>query len=275
MLEVFDSPLYTRLQDYIVREAKSRIDRRETAPRSYELIVEDYNQGQNQVYHLLRLLPPAVIRSLICNTLPFDIIHGPEVRKFFDAHMVIKEASPCAGIYVQWIASAPTSSVTEQGADREGKFLSSNQVARMLNLVEGYLDNQPASQAVNDSIDRTYNPNWQSGKARERGKVIKDETERNVREWVDTVRRQYCTNIDPAKIHDAFLRVPMEVGWAEDVPKRINQHSMAAATPALLYLVNAIMRKEFGGTAGMIKQEALLFPCPTRSTRLCMRLPRS
>lgn len=259
MLEAFNTGSYLGLQEYIVRDARNQIASRTTAPRSYELIVEDCDKGNHHVYELLRLLPPAVIRSLIANTLPLGVIHEPEVRRLFDAHMAIKESDPCAGIYVQWIAHAPRTVVNPAGAATEAKFLDSTQVARMLSLVEGYLDNQLASQAANNSIDRQYNPNWKP--SRRRAKEIKGETLQRVQEWVKVTRRQYCTNIDSAKDKDAFLRVPMEVGWAQDIPKRIKEHNKADNTPPLLYLVNAIRKKEFG-MSSLIKQDAFLFPVP-------------
>ena len=246
------------LQEYIVQEARSRVSSKLIPPRSYEMIVEDWDNRTHHVYELLRLLPPAVIRSLIANTLPFDAIRDPEVKSFFEAHMTINETDPCAGIYVQWMAHAP-GTLFDPGADTEGKFLNSNQVAQVLGLVEGYLDNKPASHDVNNSIDRAFNPAWVSH--RNRAKPIVDETLRKAQDWVGIVRKQYCTGIDSNKSNNAFLRVPMEVGWAQDIPKRIKGHNTAAGTPPLLYLINATRRKLFPSSP-FLKQQAFLFPVP-------------
>lgn len=250
---------YPGLEQYIVQEARNQISSRATAPSSYEMVVEDYDNGTHHVYELLCLLPPAVIRSLIANTLPFDIIHDPDVKRFFDAHMAIKKADPCAGVYVQWMSHAPGTVMSHAGADKEGKFLSANQVAQMLGLVEGYLDNKPTSQAVNDGIDRAFNPKWHS--SMERARTISDDALPKARDWVRIVRQQYCTGIDPAKMDSAFLRVPMEVGWAQDIAKRIKGHNSAGDTPPLLYLINAIRQTVSQGLS-FIKQEAFLFPVP-------------
>ena len=59
------------------------------APRLYKLVVEDWDNGIHYIYELLRLLPPAIIRSLIANTLPFDIIHDLDVKAFFEAYIAI------------------------------------------------------------------------------------------------------------------------------------------------------------------------------------------
>ena len=258
MLEAFGVADYTGLQEYIVEKARSQVSSESNPPRSYEMIVEDWDNGIHHIYELLRLLPPAVIRSLIANTLPYDIIHDSEVKRFYEAHMAINESSPCAGIYAQWIAHARDPMIAHDPEER-GKFLSSTQVETMLHLAEGYLDNEPASKAVNDSIDRTYNQNWRSSS--QRAKPAKDETLRKAREWIDIVRRQYCTGIDPSKANEAFVRVPMEVGWAHDIKKRIGGHNTAAGTPILLYLVHAIKRKTWT-LSTLVKNGALVFPVP-------------
>ena len=257
MLQVFENLDYIGLEQYIVKSAKLQCQQAATPPRSYKLIMEDYEKKTGYVFALLHQLPPAVIRSLIRNTLPFDKINDSEVRAFYESEMTVK--NPCAGVYIQWVSNAPGTVLHHAGAVSEGKFLTSKQVSRLLDLVQGYLENKPNSVEANNTIDKVYNPSFRSNDARQRGKPIGRKTAPKVKEWITTVRRQYCTGIDPGKEDDAFLRTPMEVGWSQDVPSRIKEHDYADKTTALLYLVNAIARKIFNLPN---KEHALLFPVP-------------
>ena len=257
MLQVFDYFDYLGLERHIVNVAKRESQRPGAIQRSYQLIVTDFEKDTNYVYQLLHLLPPAVIRSLIRNTLPFDKINDPEVKRFYESEMRVED--PCAGVYVQWVANAPGAPVNPARAMVEGRFLTSEQVSQMLNLVQGYLENEPSSVNNNNTIDKTYDPLFLPNSSGTRAISMQGDTAPKVREWIANVRNQYCTGIDTAKEKDAFLRTPMEVGWVQDFPSRIDDPVHAAQTSPLLCVVNAIARKFFDLPN---KEHALLFPVP-------------
>ena len=258
MLQAFNGFDYTGLESYIVKIAKHHCQGKTTPPKSYQMIVTDFEKRTNYVFRLLHLLPPPVIRSVIRNTLPFDKTRDPDVKKFFDSEMIVKESNPCAGIYVQWVANVAGIMDDPVAIANDGRFFTSKQVREMLKLVKGYIDNGPGSIQMNDTLDRAYDlAFWTT--ARKRGKSIQGETLAKVEEWIETIEKQYCKNIDPAKADVTFLRTPMEVGWAQNIPSRIKEHNHASQTTALLFLVNAIAKKVFRLP---IKEHALLFPIP-------------
>lgn len=256
MLEAFDNLDYIGLEQYILQFARKQCQDA-SAPNSYKLIVGDYENKTGYVFLLLHLLPPSVIRSLIRNTLPFDKVNDPEVKEFHDSEMAIQD--PCAGVYIRWVCNAPGTVVSPARAAAEGRFLTSKQILQMLDLVQEYLDNKPRSESVNNTIDKFHDPLFQPNSTRVRGKMIEDDTAAKVREWIAIVGSQFCTEIDTTKEKDAFLRTPMEVGWAEEVPSNMKSHTHAAQTTTLLYLVNAIATEVFNLPN---KEHALLFPVP-------------
>ena len=256
MLQAFDYYNYTGLERYIVDVAKRESHKPGV---SWQLIIGDFEKQTGWVYLLLHLLPPAVIRSVIRNTLPYDKIHDPEVNDFFNDYMVVRAQNPCAGVYIQWVAN--TAGVNEDPAvmAKNGKFLTSRQVEQMLDCVDGYLVNGPSSERANIAIDRAFNPGFPATTPNQRGKSITGDTLKKVQDWMKIMRRQYCDGIDTSKADEQFLRTPMEVGWSQNVPSRIKDHDQAGSTTVLLYLVRAIAKKVFPLT---IKSHALLFPIP-------------
>lgn len=256
MLEAFENLDYIGLEQYILQFARRQCQDG-SAPNSYKLIVGDYEKKTGYVFILLHLLPPSVIRSLIRNTLPFDKTNDPDVKEFYDSEMAIQDS--CAGVYIRWVCNAPGMVVSPASAAAEGKFLTSKQIQQMLDLVQEYLDNKASSESVNNTIDKFHDPLFQPNSARVRGKPIEGDTAAKIREWIAVVRTQFCTEIDTAKEEGTFLRVPMEVEWADEVPSHMKSHTHAAQTTPLLYIVNAIATEVFNLPN---KEHSLLFPVP-------------
>ncbi|KAK0510737.1 hypothetical protein JMJ35_007169 [Cladonia borealis] len=249
------------LSKVIYQEARARA----SDHGSWDLLAQDETK-ELYVYQLLNLLPDAIIISLIKNTLAFDYHNDLEVKRFVVSDMMPKEMLPMAGIYVN-IARRSKIGLMPNVIDRNaGRWLTSNQVKRLIQKVEIYLANKqdPNSLAWNSAIDNAFGRFNPSSSATGRRFTLppNSASAAKVKEWLEIIEHQYCTNIDQSDLDIPFRRCPMEIGWAQDIGSRLKAHISNNNTTPLFGLVNAISRQSIveGGAAFPSPMQLILFP---------------
>ena len=207
---------------------------------SWYSIIEDEEVDKTcYTFQLLMQLPDCIIKSLIRNTLAFDYANDPEVQGFVIRHM--KTRTAYAGIYVNIIRRGlPTGSLTLSGAMGKGDFLSCDEAETLIKRVERYIANKPADYTENTRVDYYFKT----------AKTASDPSERkfnptNARwpEWLDQFRSIYCNNVPASERSTRFKRCPMEVGWSQDIPKRLKHHRENGSTTHIFGVVNAMTRQ--------------------------------
>ena len=244
MLDEFEAEGRWGLVCAVYAEARRRY--MATYAKTWTYLIEDYERGNHYMFQLACMLPDEVIVSLIRNTLPSDYASNSSkaLRSFVDHEM--NPSSAYTGIYLNITTRAGRFGYgpgqMQQGTPKTmGKWLSSNEVAQMLDKVKKYKDNKPADERDNTLIDNQLlmNPPPTIPTSKRRFKWEKGE---RIERWMAEMRRQYCTNIAPADADKFFLRCPSEVGFANDIPKRLEEHRNNAKTTPIFGLVNAITR---------------------------------
>ena len=209
---------------------------------SWYSIIEDEEKVETRyTLQLLMLLPDCIIKSLIQNTLAYDSTKQKEVRAFVNRHMMAHISY--AGMYVKIpTRSLPPGSLALTGVtDEQGRFLSSDEVGLLIKRVERYVANEPADYAENSRVDNFYKDARATASDPDKrsfgGSVTK------WREWLDVMRKQYRTGIPPTECSTQFRACSMEVGYSQDIPKRLKAHITNSGTTAIFRVVNAMTRQ--------------------------------
>ena len=239
MLHAFQAEGRWGLVEAVYEEAKNKRSMT-TKGATWEYLIDDYEQGDHHMFQLACMLPDEVIVSLIRNTLPSDYKSNSSqvLRSFVDHEM--NPTSQYAGIYLNITTRAgkfgflPLPTTTRM----MGKWLSSNEVAHMLDRVQRYMENKQADESENTALENCFNKNTPEITATHTRKFLKKED--RLSEWVAEMRRLYCTNIAPADSDKLFLRCPSEVGYTANIPKRLSEHASNSSITPIFGLVNAI-----------------------------------
>ena len=242
MMDAFIAHRRWGLRGEIVEEARRRWNSLGNGSKknSWYAIIEDEEDNDTcYTFQLLMQLPDCIIKSLIRNTLAYDYAKDKDVREFVNRHM--KTHNPYAGIYVNIPTRAPPpGSLAFSGTTGGSEFLSSDEVERLIERVERYVANKPADHAENTKVDYSFkapktvpepskrrfspeNPRWQ--------------------EWLNELRGIYCRNVPTTERSTPFRRCPMEVGWSQNIPKRLKDHIENSSTTAIFGVVNAMTRQ--------------------------------
>ena len=241
MLYAFQAEGRWGLVEAVYEEAKKRRSMTNKGA-TWEYLIEDHEQGRHYMFQLACMLPDEVMVSLIRNTLPSDYKSNSSqvLRSFVDHEM--NPTTSYAGIYLNittragpfGFVSLPITTTPRM----MGKWLSSNEVARMLDRVQTYMENKQADESENTALENCFNKNTPKIAVTQTRKFLKKED--RLSEWVAEMRRLYCTNIAPANRDTLFLRCPSEVGYTANIPKRLNNHTGNPSTTPIFGLVNAI-----------------------------------
>ena len=254
MMDAFIAHRRWGLRGEILEEARRRWNStgKGNVTNSWYAIIEDEEDDKTcYTFQLLMQLPGCIIKSLIQNTLAYDYTKDKDVREFVNRHM--KVHTPYAGIYVNIPTRAPPpGSLAFSGMTWQGDFLSCEEVERLIERIERYIANKPADHAENARVDYYFrslksviepgkrkfspgNPRWQ--------------------EWLHELRSIYCRNVPTSERSTNFRRCPMEVGWSQNIPKRLKDHIENTSTTAIFGVVNAMTRQP-------TTQEGFGFPEP-------------
>ena len=240
MLSAFELRGRIGLEQAIFEECESQATRKPAL--SWSTITDDFTSGSHRVFILLSLLPDDIICSLIKNTLAYDMLNDDAVGRFVRSHMLPRSYAPCSGVYVNIIRFDGGVMISTSQSDENGKWLKYNEIENLLDKMKAYIANDQADYQDNFAIDRAV-PGWQ-GKCTltDRRYPVSGDTTEKIRGWIELTRREYCNNVDPHQQQERFLRTPMEVGWAQNIPRRLKHHVDNASTTTLFALVNAITR---------------------------------
>ena len=251
MLDAFNAEGRWGLVCEVYQEAKTR---RPTAPSraTWDHLIKDYENGDHYMFQLACMLPDEVIVSLIRNTLPSDYMSNSSKTLVSFVNSSMNPTTSFAGIYLNITTRSgpyrykhsPNMPVHEKVS---GKWLSSNEVAKMLDKVQRYIDNRQKDEGENTAIDNQFLTYLPQTIATSNRKFRGSHGDR-IDAWVAEIRRLYCTNIAPADADKFFLRCPSEVGFTIDIPRRLAEHEKNSSTTPIFGLVNAITRQ--AGTKG-------------------------
>lgn len=175
MLNAFDASGRLGLAKVIYDEA--RFGKAQHPGSSWDILIDDgtpdvNGKVQGYVFLLLTLLANFIIRSLIKNNIAFDVANNRQLREYVTKEMVAPAKPKRAGIYANVLRSVrgPGQFITNIKPADHGKWLTSNEVATLLEKVRVYIDNKndPISQAENLKIDRVFTPQWKPSYPTER-----------------------------------------------------------------------------------------------------------
>ncbi|KAK0511347.1 hypothetical protein JMJ35_005920 [Cladonia borealis] len=244
MMDAFIAHQRWGLRGYILEEARRRwasIGKGSTSCSWYAIIEDEEVENTYYTFNLLMQLPDCIIKSLIQNTLAFDYANDREVKAFVNRRM--KTSVAYAGIYV----NIPTRSLSPgglalSGVPGKGEFLSSEEAERLIQRVERYIANKPADHTENSKVDYYFRPLKSAselGKRRFSGEPPNPRWE----EWLKEFRSIYCNNVPASERSTRFQRCPMEVGWSQNISKRLKDHRNNDGTTAIFGVVNAMTRQ--------------------------------
>ena len=244
MMDAFIAHQRWGLRGYILEEARRKwasIGKGSTSCSWYAIIEDEEVENTYYTFNLLMQLPDCIIKSLIQNTLAFDYANDREVRAFVNRRM--KTNVPYAGIYLNIpTRSPPPGGLELSGAPGKGEFLSSEEAERLIQRVETYIANEPADHAENSNVDYYFRPLKsipEPGKRRFKGETKHPRWQ----EWLKEFRSIYCNNVPASERSTLFQRCPMEVGWSQNISKRLKDHRNNDSTTAIFGVVNAMTRQ--------------------------------
>ena len=257
MMDAFIAHQRWGLRGEILEEARRRQSQGTGSKKSsWNAIIEDEEENDTcYTFQLLMQLPDCIIKSLIRNTLAYDYAKDKDVKAFVNRHM--KTHTPYAGIYVNIPTRAPPpGGLALSGMTGEGEFLSFDEVELLIKRVERYIANKPADYAENSKVDYFFKASKPGTDLSER-RFGPGNSRSNARwqEWLDELRSIYCKNVPVSERSTPFRRCPMEVGWSQDIPKRLKDHIGNGSTTAIFGVVNAMTRQP-------TTQEGFAFPGP-------------
>lgn len=121
--------------------------------------------------------------------------------------------------------------------------MSKTQIEQLLAEVELYIADRPADQQRSVKIDKYFEFGWQNKPGRRY--CPGDEVRAKFRVWIEAIKSQYCTGLDPSKDAIPSIRCPMEIGWASHVRTRLQAHKNNGSTTHIYGLVNVLTRMLF------------------------------
>ena len=243
MMDAFIAHQRWGLRGYILEEARRKwttIGKGSKTSSWYAIIEDEEVDNTYYTFNLLMQLPDCIIKSLIRNTLAFDYANDREVQEFVNRRMGTHP--PYAGIYV----NIPTRSPPPfSGVPGTGEFLSSEEAERLIQRVERYIANRPADHTENSKVDCHFKP-LKSAPEPGKRKFLAENPNPRWQEWLKEFRSIYCNNVPASERSTRFQRCPMEVGWSQNIFKRLKDHLNNDSTTAIFGVVNAMTRHGFG-----------------------------
>jgi hypothetical protein len=111
----------------------------------------------------------------------------------------------------------------------KGKWLTATEVRQMLDFVKIYLGTGPISDNAAYAFDKHLYCNFSAVKAlienkQERRYAAKLSQVSNLEKWAQIIERQFLTSLNPIDAGTRFLRCPTEVGWSENIYRRLIEH---------------------------------------------------
>ena len=266
MMDAFIARQRLGLREEIVEEARRRWNSSGNSPTSsWKSIIDESVDKTCYTLQLLTQLPDCIIKSLIRNTLAFDYANDPNVQMFVSRHM--RTSTAYAGIYVNIIRRGlPTGSLALSGTMGKGDFLSCEEAEKLIKRVERYIANKPADYTVNTRVDNYF----KTAKTPDSSERKFNPTNARWPEWLDQFRSIYCNNVPASERSTRFKRCPMEVGWSQDIPKRLKAHRENGNTTNIFGVVNAMTRQPAAQEGFSFPEvwQLALFPVWKRDPRL-------
>ncbi|KAL9023908.1 MAG: hypothetical protein Q9196_006890 [Gyalolechia fulgens] len=198
---------------------------------TWDIIIQDGNNGNQYVTLLLSMLPEVVIESLIKGTLNYDMRQNQKVRHYVNVYM---GSSGYPGIYLYTIVYPAVSIFAPGVSVNGGRWLSTNQISSLLDKYTAYIED--TDQVTNDAVDAMF------GGYVERKWADNDRKRSTGKAWIAEIRRQYCQNMDPTALDTPHVSTPFEIGWSKCVQTRIPRHAENSSTTYIFGFNNAITR---------------------------------
>ena len=268
MMDAFTAHRRWGLRCEILEEARRRwtsIGKGSKNSSWYAIIEDEEVDNTYYTFNLLMQLPDCIIKSLIQNTLAFDYANNPEVKGFVNRHM--GTYTPYAGIYVNIPTRSPgPGSLPLSGVPGKGEFLSSDEAERLIQRVERYIANRPADHAENSKVDYHF----KTPRVVSERRFCSENPNPKWQEWLQEFRSIYCRNVPASERSTYFQRCPMEVGWSQNVRRRLKDHIENGSTTAIFGVVNAMTRQPTtqGGFGFPEVWQLALFPVWKRDPKL-------
>ena len=230
-----------------------RMTEKANAKASWAILLEDKKNRTNHVLHLLHTLPDAIILALLRGALALKVLEDKDVRSIVSRAMSIT-ADPC--VYMNLLCG------------KDGRFLSSDDVQKLLQRMERYLvqDARPRQDQID--IDNSFRT-WRPEPAKPQLRWLQSErAEPVIRQWIEVARETYCKN--PTDSTTAFRMVPSEVGWATSGVARTDAHRRNDTT-YLFGLIQSILHLHpaKGGYGFPTVSQYTLFRIWERNENLC------
>ena len=236
MLEALDLGGHAGLAWYFYQGGNGRRERADAQQLgSWKLIESDLQEKRYHVYLQIISLPICIQRSLIKNTLSYDIEHDEEVREFHSLHMGL-----CSEMDIHY------NQPKRKRAMGEG-FLTVTEAALIPIAVEKYLSLDARSNAGARNFDMHLSPpesihKWDETKRR----WMRNESHRSrtvLQAWAGTIAENATAAMNDNDLaHTPQRRTPMEIGWSENMLTQARQYADSQNTNFLFGYFNTWSR---------------------------------
>ena len=205
--------------------------------RSWNLIVNDVEEGRLDMFILLYSLPDFIIEPMIRGCFPFSLYRDPQVWDFCSEELSCVARigqKTYAGAYVQFLCQTtqehgntvtvlPVGSAAVDIMPNAGKFLNSVQVRSLADIVLAYGGNAAKDHAVARSVHSLIRLEPRSARA-----AAADGTWRlwQCTGWTvlgEKLKELYVNASEESK-EVVHTRVPMEVGNTVNIARRLKEH---------------------------------------------------
>ena len=196
---------------------------------SWDKVRDDYREGRYFVYLQLLSLPIPVLRSLVRNTLLFDIQHKQDVKTFHKYHMLVVNQR---GIYYN---------LPQRKGNQTG-FLSASEAHLLNGAVKNYLgkDREANLNARSFDLYLAAPSNTITRPIEDRRWVPSAQAAANLNLWAESITRHASTRDGERDIPQQ--RVPLEIGWADKMDVRVGQHLDSSSTNYIFGFFNTWSR---------------------------------
>ncbi|MCJ1389343.1 hypothetical protein MMC18_002199 [Xylographa bjoerkii] len=247
---------YFGLATAIYKHAKCKVnDPDVTQKTSWRLIVDDYETGRFYVYLQLCTLPRDVLEALIKNTIMYEMQRNNKIKEYIEMNMTPTHLPAIyANIFCYGAAENPTirfSPNTNQGPWLyQGRFLAANDLQKVAQYFLDYSKRSPTSDTESVRFDNFLAPDPGASllaicaDPKQRRYAVSPRAKAVWPVWVDTAKRQFATNMNPAKAAVPHIRAPMEVVWAFNAQSRLKQINNNGSTTYLFGGLNCWTRFE-------------------------------
>ena len=213
-----------------------------TNRKSWQYIVDDFDNGTYYMFIQLLTLPRLVLESLIKNTITRDIHTDRDVGQF---HRQDMQTHGFPGVYLNVLGLSAVSgggSLTTF-APNAGKWLTPAQAHDLAEAARLYAGTDNAADQYAKKIDDVFPKKTsfkilQPREPEDRRYFKSDSAAGKLETWSVTIDDQFYKNM-AAHLHVPHRRCPTEVGWSQSVKDRQQHHVTNSSTTFIYGFANA------------------------------------